>query len=412
MIEISLSPSTLVAGQDCDLEVRLTNSGTGTCTSVVFKLLLPNDFLVLRGGDRVELERLAAGETQVKLMKVRPLRPGRWSVGSNNFSYRDRFGHGQRITGFTTDLVVEPEELDDQRSPSFETSLLTEELPFSEWSELRIRVANTGRVPLPGVAVRVHGQLDVDEAGAWRELGPVEVRGRVDAVFHVRAGQRGSHVPVHVDTRCGPDRVSRQVGIRVAATGGTAGSKVGILYLSANPVDEERIRTDREVREIRAALARGRARDEFTFDDRFAVRTADLSQSLHDCRPTVIHFACHGTPDGSVVLETDGGRSMPTSPESIAEFFSIVSDEVECVIVNACGSAPLAEMVARHVKYAIGMEDVIDDRTAISFSVGFYQALAAQHPVEKAFRFGCAQVNLDNGGTGPDGNLLPRLFVR
>lgn len=407
MIEISLFPERLVAGEEHDLGIRVSNTGQGTCTSVVFKLVLPQDVLVLRGGDRVELERIAAGETYVKTIRVRASRPGQCRVGSNNFSYRDPYGRGQRITGFSAELVVEPPvEVVRQEPPRFETRLLTAELPFNEWSELRIRVTNTGRVSMPDVGVRVRGQLDVDNDGVWQELGRVQAGGHVDVGFHVRASQRGSHVPVHVDTRCGPARVSQEMGVRVAAAGSPP-AKVGILYLSANPVGTERLRVDRDVREIREALVRGQARDEFEFHDRFAVRTRDLSQSLHDCHPTVIHFSCHGSADGSIVLESDGGRAMPTSLDAIAQLFSIVSDEVECVIVSACGSAPLAKMIARHVKYAIGMEDTITDRTAISFSIGFYQALAARQPVEKAFQFGLTQVNLDNG----DGDQ-PVLFVR
>ena len=42
--------------------------------------------------------------------------------------------------------------------------------------------------------------------------------------------------------------------------------------------------------------------------------------------------------------------------------------------------------------YVIGMREPVGDRSAISFSVGFYQAMAAGRPVEEAFDLGRAQM--------------------
>ena len=44
------------------------------------------------------------------------------------------------------------------------------------------------------------------------------------------------------------------------------------------------------------------------------------------------------------------------------------------------------------------MNDSIDDEAAISFSIGFYQALGAGRNIEEAFKFGLAQMAM----SGPD----------
>ncbi len=58
--------------------------------------------------------------------------------------------------------------------------------------------------------------------------------------------------------------------------------------------------------------------------------------------------------------------------------------------MNACHSLVLAEAVQRHIDHVVGMRCAIGDDAAITFSIGFYQGLAAGHPVPRAFRRGCA----------------------
>src|SRR2546421_10832339 len=43
MIQAELSPRELVVGQETELTIRLVNSGPGTCSNLVFKLVMPNE---------------------------------------------------------------------------------------------------------------------------------------------------------------------------------------------------------------------------------------------------------------------------------------------------------------------------------------------------------------------------------
>jgi hypothetical protein len=74
-------------------------------------------------------------------------------------------------------------------------------------------------------------------------------------------------------------------------------------------------------------------------------------------------------------------------------------DTIQCVIVNACHSARLAEAMARYIDHAVGMWSAIGDVAAIQFSVGFYQAMFARRSVPDAFERGCAMVE-SNSATG------------
>lgn len=81
---------------------------------------------------------------------------------------------------------------------------------------------------------------------------------------------------------------------------------------------------------------------------------------------------------------------------------------MQCVLLNACFSLTQAKAINQHIKYVIGMRDEIGDKAAIEFAVGFYDALGAGRPVEKAFAFGCNAIQL----YGLPDHLIPVLLIR
>ena len=90
------------------------------------------------------------------------------------------------------------------------------------------------------------------------------------------------------------------------------------------------------------------------------------------------------------------GRMQTVQANALAALFELVSNEVECVILNACYSATQAQEITKHINYVIGMNKAIGDKAAISFAIGFYQALGACRSIEDAYRFGCVQIRLQS----------------
>lgn len=80
---------------------------------------------------------------------------------------------------------------------------------------------------------------------------------------------------------------------------------------------------------------------------------------------------------------------------------------MKVVVLNVCFSEPQAQAIARHIDCVIGTKQDIGDDTAIAFSVGFYQALAAGRSVEDAFQLGCAEIRM----AGIPEHLIP-VFIR
>jgi len=169
-----------------------------------------------------------------------------------------------------------------------------------------------------------------------------------------------------------------------------------ILFLAADPTNASRLRLGQELREIQEKLQLAKMRDEFKLEQRMSVRPVDISQAILDEKPKIVHFSGHGTNEGSLCFENEIGKSQFVEPDALASLFELVADHVDCVLLNACYSEIQAKAIANHIKYVIGMNKAIGDKAAISFAIGFYQALGAGKSVEDAYKFGCVQIRLQS----------------
>lgn len=176
---------------------------------------------------------------------------------------------------------------------------------------------------------------------------------------------------------------------------------IPILFLAAEPTEMVRLRVGEEAREIEEKLSRGRFRDRLLLKAHFACTLESLSQAMLDHEPRIVHFAGHGETNGALCFEERNGRAHPVAPQALANFFRLFNHHVECVILNACYSKRQAEAIAEHVDLVIGVEKALEDRAAIKFTVGFYQALAAGRSIAEAFALGRSHVLC--------GDVLPEL---
>ena len=154
---------------------------------------------------------------------------------------------------------------------------------------------------------------------------------------------------------------------------GQAGPSQTILILAAIP---HGLRLDKEIREVQECIRRAVRRDMFEVDSITAVRPQGYSQG--NCRtkkPQIVHFCGHGLEDGSLLLEDDGAQKKAVPPEGLASLFELHADYVKCVLLNACHSVKSAEAISKYVNYTIGMNQEIQDKSAIQFAQGFYDGL-------------------------------------
>lgn len=171
---------------------------------------------------------------------------------------------------------------------------------------------------------------------------------------------------------------------------------IPILFLTADPTDASHLRLGQESREIHEKLQIAKLRDSFGFNQRHAVRVPDFIQALLDTNPRIVHFSGHGRTDGALCFEDELGRMHPVDPDALSATFELFANQVECVVLNACYSEKQAKAIAKHIQYVVGMNQAINDKAAIGFAVGFYQAIGAGKSFDDAYKLGCASIKLQN----------------
>ena len=186
-----------------------------------------------------------------------------------------------------------------------------------------------------------------------------------------------------------------------------------ILILAANPKQTVRLRLDEELRDIKEGLQRALNRENFDLRYDLAVRPRDIRRAILDYRPNIIHFSGHGSGVQGLAFEDETGNEQLVTGEALAGLFGQFSNQVECVLLNACYSQVQADAIAQHINYVIGMNDQIQDKAASEFVVGFYDGLLAYNsqydsgspPVEFAFNIARNAIGL----AGVSGELIPEL---
>lgn len=180
-----------------------------------------------------------------------------------------------------------------------------------------------------------------------------------------------------------------------------------ILILAAFPQDAQGVnflRVDVEIREIEEAIRRALGRDQFTIQIATAVRPDDIRRKIAEEQPYIVHFCGHGTESGCLVLEDHNGRPQFLKLEALAALFRMHQQYVQCVLLNACYSEPIAEAISQHIGFVVGMNQTIRDRSAIEFAKGFYDHLGRGNPDDflRAFDEGILTIEFANL---PDANL-------
>lgn len=224
-----------------------------------------------------------------------------------------------------------------------------------------------------------------DNLEIW--AGKTQEWGRVEGIT------RGNQVTVTANhgTAIGSGR-DTNIGAPPAFIGRKRNKRTKILFLGANPPETQALRLDVETREIRRALWDGKLREQFSFDQRLAVQAVEIDRLLVGTGPEIVHFAGHGTPAGELLLEGPDGRWVAVDPPAFGQLFRALAGTIRCVVLNACFSQALAQVLVGHVGCVIGTPSAISDGAAISFSQGFYFGIAEGLDLRGAFHLGNAKI--------------------
>jgi hypothetical protein len=133
-----------------------------------------------------------------------------------------------------------------------------------------------------------------------------------------------------------------------------------------------------------------------------AATTDDLRRILLSQKFDIIHFSGHADKENLIFVDQKN-NPVPVPISAVADLVGEYPS-VKCVILNACESASALEVPISPI--TIGMDETIPDTTAITFSRGFYDALAAGEPIRRAYSEGIHAVQL-SGSNAKFIRLIP-----
>jgi CHAT domain len=150
--------------------------------------------------------------------------------------------------------------------------------------------------------------------------------------------------------------------------------RITILILTAEPDDVDRLRIDREIREIQEQVRSSDLRDSIVFQYRPATRFIDLIQHLNETEPDVVHFSGHGHERG-IALHDEHDQLREMTNEELGGLLAVAPKPLKLVVFNSCRSAEQARVAAKYAAAAIGMQESIGDEVARVFAGQLYNSL-------------------------------------
>lgn len=108
MITVTLQPTRFAIGRSAEAVLRLHNTSTRPCITVVFEFELPAGVLIKRGLRDIVLDRIDPDGHRDIEVTLLPKQLGRHRIVVVNFSFRDGDGMVHRIIDRTIDLEVHP----------------------------------------------------------------------------------------------------------------------------------------------------------------------------------------------------------------------------------------------------------------------------------------------------------------
>jgi len=164
------------------------------------------------------------------------------------------------------------------------------------------------------------------------------------------------------------------------AMASTPNASQTILFLAANPQESSPEQLAQEVEAIAQGLQQLPRLHPFQIEQRFVTRPQDMMRAILDVSPQVVHFS--------------GGSSGTPGMVMLDRLFSLVEDQVQCVVLSRCYDQAQGEAIAQHIPFVVGLSAQLTNEIAVEFAVNFYNMLESGRAVELAYKFGCSALQM------------------
>eukprot|EP00960_Hanusia_phi_P050401 760219-Hanusia_phi.AAC.1 len=125
--------------------------------------------------------------------------------------------------------------------------------------------------------------------------------------------------------------------------------------------------------------------DKVSFEYCFHKDITEITTSVNQLQPVVLHLACHGSKAGSISI---GGKEMRLKElvEGLSAIVNICRN-LRLVVLNLCWSGTIALELRPHVDFVIGHEMAVKDSDALAFSKKLYYWMGANASLREAVSF-------------------------
>jgi hypothetical protein len=181
-------------------------------------------------------------------------------------------------------------------------------------------------------------------------------------------------------------------------------NKLEVLYLTANPDEQNALRVDAEVRQVQEAVRGSVLRDNIVVHQLPAADLDSLMDGLNDHRPNIVHFSGHGYRGGLAVdhAKVKRPKGKFITYDILGQALAATDSPPSIVVLNSCQSAGARQALIPPAQAIVVMQDSISDLAAAAFSAKFYAAIAAGQSLKSAFeqgRVAVANVSLNEAAT-------------
>lgn len=183
--------------------------------------------------------------------------------------------------------------------------------------------------------------------------------------------------------------------------------KITVLFLAANPLDQDHLQLDEEVRAIAKTIRESRHRDSVKLESVWAIRPPDVLLALNEHKPQIVHFSGHGSDEDEIVFQDNAGNSKLVKMDALLQMMMASADGIRLVFFNTCHSRNQTEALVQHVEAAIGMNTEIGDIAARVFASQFYSSIGFGLSLQRAFDQAKALLMME----GTEEENTPELFV-
>lgn len=156
--------------------------------------------------------------------------------------------------------------------------------------------------------------------------------------------------------------------------------KIKFLYLSASPNDQQKLRVDKEFREIYEKVDR----NSFEMISVSGTQASDIQAEVLKNNPDIVHFSGHAFFD-EMLFENSAKESQRVPKNAIVNFFNNLDKKPQLIFFNACRTAENLESLSRIIDFVVVTQRDVFDDTAIIFATKFYEFLSLGKTVETAF---------------------------